>query len=83
MSEQHWSRMHFGICPKCGLDKFIGHGPLCADCYLAAGSEPPAGLEDERIAGTRCANPACGKQLPPEPPEVVVFCCAWCYGATL
>ena len=20
-------------CPKCGEDKFIGHGPLCVDCF--------------------------------------------------
>jgi hypothetical protein len=30
-----WSRMYHGICPKCGEDKFIGHGPLCVDCYRA------------------------------------------------
>jgi hypothetical protein len=25
-----------GICPKCNERKFIGHGPLCGDCYAAA-----------------------------------------------
>jgi hypothetical protein len=28
------SRRYYGICPKCREDKFIGHGPLCIDCYL-------------------------------------------------
>jgi hypothetical protein len=23
-------------CPKCGVCKFIGHGPLCGDCYAAS-----------------------------------------------
>lgn len=31
-----WTRMHHGICPKCAEDKFIGHGPLCGDCYASA-----------------------------------------------
>jgi hypothetical protein len=32
-----WSRRYHGICPKCGEDKFIGHGPLCWDCYTEGG----------------------------------------------
>jgi hypothetical protein len=34
------NRMHEGICPRCRDWKFIGHGPLCVDCYL--GAEPEA-----------------------------------------
>jgi hypothetical protein len=39
-----WLRAPFGICPQCGEDKFIGHGPLCGDCY----SKPDAFYEDAR-----------------------------------
>ena len=39
--EIDWTRMHFGICPKCCEDKFIGHGPLCVDCYTTPTEEAP------------------------------------------
>jgi hypothetical protein len=26
-----------GACPACGEDKFIGHGPVCIDCYTREG----------------------------------------------
>lgn len=39
-----WLRAYFGICPQCGEDKFIGHGPLCGDCY----SKPDTFYEDAR-----------------------------------
>ena len=35
---REWLRRHYGDCPKCGFHKFIGHGPLCTDCYLAGDS---------------------------------------------
>lgn len=28
------ANLYHGTCPKCGEWKFIGHGPLCSDCYL-------------------------------------------------
>lgn len=31
-----WNRLYHGICPKCKEDKFIGHGPLCLDCFSKA-----------------------------------------------
>ena len=34
-----WSRMYYGICPKCHEDKFIGHGPLCVDCFTGGGED--------------------------------------------
>lgn len=27
-----------GLCPACHKCKFIGHGPLCVDCYLRSGA---------------------------------------------
>lgn len=30
--------LNHGTCPKCGERKFIGHGPLCSDCYLGSPS---------------------------------------------
>jgi hypothetical protein len=28
-----WDLINHGTCPKCGEFKFIGHGPLCIDCF--------------------------------------------------
>jgi hypothetical protein len=30
---EHGAWSYTGICPRCGVCKFIGHGPLCGDCY--------------------------------------------------
>lgn len=30
-----WITMHHGTCPGCKEHKFIGHGPLCVECYIA------------------------------------------------
>lgn len=38
--DERWS--YCGPCPSCGVCKFIGHGPLCADCY-AAPEQPDGG----------------------------------------
>lgn len=35
---------NYGICPRCGEHKFIGHGPLCSDCFVAP-SQSPQGSE--------------------------------------
>ena len=32
---EHGTWSYTGICPQCGICKFIGHGPLCGDCYDA------------------------------------------------
>lgn len=34
-----WDQMYVGICPRCHEEKFIGHGPLCVDCYLNSAAE--------------------------------------------
>jgi ribosomal protein L32 len=31
--------VHWRTCPKCGEHKFIGHGPLCLECFLAVSEE--------------------------------------------
>lgn len=36
-----WS--YTGICPSCGLCKWIGHGPLCNDCHGVTRVTAPAG----------------------------------------
>lgn len=28
---------YVGVCPRCKICKFIGHGPLCGDCFTAGG----------------------------------------------
>lgn len=30
---EHAPFSYTGVCPGCGVCKFIGHGPLCWDCY--------------------------------------------------
>jgi hypothetical protein len=30
------TRLNHGVCPRCREDKFIGHGPLCPDCFGAS-----------------------------------------------
>lgn len=35
--------LNTGVCPGCGEVKFIGHGPLCTDCYLR--SSPGEGAD--------------------------------------
>lgn len=36
---EHGPMSYVGICPKCRDCKFIGHGPLCGDCYAASECE--------------------------------------------
>ena len=35
---EHGSLSYVGVCPGCRKCKFIGHGPLCGDCYEARGA---------------------------------------------
>jgi hypothetical protein len=32
---EHGTFAYIGRCPGCGKCKFIGHGPLCWDCYTS------------------------------------------------
>jgi hypothetical protein len=28
-----WEQLYSGICPGCRTYRFLGHGPLCNDCF--------------------------------------------------
>ena len=36
-----WFDGNYGTCPKCGEYRFIGHGPLCLDCFITPRSTNP------------------------------------------
>jgi hypothetical protein len=38
---EHGAWSYTWPCPSCGVCKFIGHGPLCEDCYERADRETP------------------------------------------
>jgi hypothetical protein len=38
---EHGTWSYTWPCPSCGVCKFIGHGPLCGDCYERTDRETP------------------------------------------
>lgn len=58
----HGFGMHTGICPRCRKCKFIGHGPLCGDCYDRAPQADDKGqdVRQEGVEGPRSDEQAEG-----------------------
>jgi hypothetical protein len=62
------ARMNYGECPTCRTVKFIGHGPLCSDCY--SDPRPCRGRNANVCVAEGCYGEACvTTNRPPETDE--------------